>query len=66
MTTFNVPDMSCGHCKAAIEQAVAAADPGAMMEFDMQARTVSVDSTLATEEMLHLLDEEGYPATVTG
>lgn len=64
MTKFNVPDMSCGHCKAAIETAVAAADPGATLEFDMDARTVTASTTLGRDEMLSLLDEEGYPSTV--
>jgi hypothetical protein len=27
MITLNVPDMSCGHCKATVEKAVAGVDP---------------------------------------
>jgi copper chaperone len=66
MTKFSVPDMSCGHCKAAIEEAVTAADPGATLDFDMDARTVSVSTTISSNDMLSLLDEEGYPSTVEG
>ncbi|MBV7380222.1 heavy-metal-associated domain-containing protein [Maritimibacter dapengensis] len=46
MTRFSVPDMSCGHCKAKIEDAVLDADEGAVMEFDFEKREVEVDSTL--------------------
>lgn len=46
MTRFSVPDMTCGHCKAKIEDAVLDADEGAVMEFDLEKREVEVDSTL--------------------
>ena len=61
---FNVPDMSCGHCKATIEKAVTAADDGADLEFDMDTRTVTVDSTLDETVLVAILEKEGYPATV--
>ena len=60
---FNVPDMSCGHCKMTIEKAVTAADDGAALEFDMDARTVSVDSTLDAAALTAIIEKEGYPAT---
>ena len=46
MTTFSIPEMSCGHCKAKIEDAVMDADEGAVIAFDMDAREVEIDSTL--------------------
>ena len=63
MTKLNVPDMSCGHCKAAIEKAVAAADSGAELRFDMEARIVEVSGTLALDQLLAVLKAEGYPAS---
>ncbi len=65
MTSFNVPDMSCGHCKAAIEKAISAADPGATITFDMDARKIDVSSQLPTADLTALLDKEGYPSTIT-
>ncbi|MCB1334533.1 MAG: heavy-metal-associated domain-containing protein [Roseivivax sp.] len=65
MTKFNVPDMSCGHCKAAIEKAVTAADAGASLSFDMGARTVEVTSSLDDAKLISVLDSEGYPSTVS-
>jgi len=64
MTKLSVPDMSCGHCKAAIEKAVGGADAGASLSFDMDAREVDIATSLDTDGLLSLLADEGYPATV--
>lgn len=66
MSTFNVPDMSCGHCKAAIEKAVSSADAQAQLQFDLEARKVRIASTLEDASLLEILSKEGYPATVAG
>ena len=66
MTKFNVPDMSCGHCTAAIEKAVTAADEGADLEFDLDAHTVTVSSALDDAALAGILEKEGYPATPAG
>ncbi len=42
MLTFQVPDMTCGHCVKAITQAVKAVDTGATLEFDLPAHRVRV------------------------
>ncbi|VDS09730.1 Heavy-metal-associated domain protein [Paracoccus haematequi] len=39
--TFTVPDMTCGHCKAAIEAAIAQA--GGRATVDLAQKTVAVD-----------------------
>lgn len=64
MTTFTVPGMSCGHCKAAIEKAVTAADSSAAIAFDMDARRIDVSSSLTVEDLTALLAKEGYSSTV--
>ena len=64
MTTFNVPDMSCGHCKVAIEKAISAADPNATIGFDMDARKIDVASQLSLDDLTALLEKEGYPSSV--
>ncbi|MCK0141960.1 heavy-metal-associated domain-containing protein [Aliiroseovarius sp. F20344] len=63
MTTFNVPDMSCGHCTGAIEKAVKTADAGAVLSFDLEARTVNVTSQLQEEALAKILEDEGYPSS---
>ena len=37
MLTFEVKDMTCGHCVGAITKAVEAADPGARVQIDLAA-----------------------------
>jgi copper chaperone len=60
MSTFFVPDMSCGHCKAKIEDAVMDADEGAVMDFDMDAREVEIDSALDTAALANAIKAAGY------
>lgn len=60
MTTFSVPEMSCGHCKAKIEDAVVDADEGAVIAFDMDAREVDIDSSLDTAALADAIKAAGY------
>ena len=64
MTKFNVPKMSCGHCKAAVEKSVAAVDAGASVDVDLETRTVSIQSTLDDAALIAALAEGGYEASV--
>jgi copper chaperone len=59
---FSVPEMSCGHCTAAIEKSVKAADPAAQIVCDLNSREVSVESALTTEALLGAIKEAGYDA----
>lgn len=61
MYRFTLPDMSCGHCVAAITEALKAADAQARVEIDREARTAEVDSTLPREKLAVALTEAGYP-----
>lgn len=61
MYRFTLPDMSCGHCVAAITEALKAADAQARVEIDREARTAEVDSTLPRETLAAALTEAGYP-----
>lgn len=60
---FRVPDMSCGHCKATIEQAIAAV--GARAQVDLASREVEV-SGLPEATVLAALRGAGYEAEVVG
>ena len=61
MYRFNLPDMSCGHCVAAITEAVQAADAQAQLQLNREARTADIDSTLPREALVAVLTEAGYP-----
>lgn len=63
MTTFHVPDMSCGHCRKAITEAIGAADGAARVECDLDAHLVRIDSALPAATLAAALAEAGYPAT---
>jgi copper chaperone len=60
---FNVPDMSCGHCTASIKTAIATLDKGAMMDIDLDAKTVGIESQKSAAEIMDALDRIGFPAT---
>lgn len=61
---FSVPDMSCGHCKAAISEAVKTADGMAELEFDMPGRVVTITSTRTPEEIAKAVKDAGYDTTL--
>lgn len=60
---FSVPEMSCGHCRSAIETAVKAVDPVAKIEFDMDAREVNIDSGLDLSSLQSAITTAGYEST---
>jgi len=64
MTKFNVPDMSCGHCTAAIEKEIKGADQAAEVSCDLSDRSVAVQSTLGNEAILSAIKLAGYEAAI--
>lgn len=60
MHRFTLPDMSCGHCVAAITEALKAADAQARVEIDREARSAEVDSALPREALVTALTAAGY------
>ena len=58
---FHLPDMSCGHCVAAITEAVKAADAQARVDIDREAKTAQIDSALPRQTLAAALAEAGYP-----
>jgi copper chaperone len=60
---FNVPDMSCGHCTAAIEKSIKAVDPIAQVSFDLGIRHVEVLSTLSETEIGTSIKDAGYDSS---
>ncbi|SEL71886.1 copper chaperone [Roseovarius azorensis] len=60
MSSFNVPDMSCGHCTAAIEKAIKVIDPTAKVACDLGTRTVAVESFLGDRAVSEAIRNAGY------
>lgn len=60
---LSVPDMSCAHCKAAVEAAVAGADPGARVTVDLATKEVAVQGTAPPDRVIAALAAAGFAAT---
>lgn len=62
---FHVPDMSCGHCAAAIDKALKAIDPDATVESNLRSKTVTITSVKDADTMKAALKNADYPAVTT-
>jgi copper chaperone len=61
--TYTVAGMSCGHCKAAVEQAVAAVPGVDSVNADLDTKLVVVRGEGLDDEALRAaIDEAGYEA----
>jgi copper chaperone len=61
--TFNVPDTSCGHCKAAVEGALNKRSGVERANADIVNGTVEVsydEGTVTTNDLLGAIEEAGY------
>jgi copper chaperone len=61
MTTFHIPDMSCGHCVGVITKTVQRLDPRATVEADLASHTVRIESEKERQTLAAALSEAGYP-----
>lgn len=66
MTTLSIPDMTCGHCKASVEAALAALGDAGTVTVDLAAKTATTSGPAATAALIKALDEVGFPAKVVG
>lgn len=66
MTTLSIPDMTCGHCKASVEQALGQLPGVQKITVDLSARIARVDGPAAPAELVAALDRIGFPASVAG
>ncbi|MEO6895957.1 MAG: heavy-metal-associated domain-containing protein [Caldimonas sp.] len=68
MNTFEVNDMTCGHCVSTITKAVRALDPGAKVQIDLAAHRVGIESSgIPAAQWSDVIKEAGYtPRVVEG
>jgi hypothetical protein len=52
MLSFQIPNMTCGHCVRAVTQAVQLADPAATVQADLATHQVQVDTTASRDPWL--------------
>jgi copper chaperone len=59
--TYSVPDISCGHCRAAIATEVSQVSGVETVEVDLDAKTVTVTGEPLDEQaIVAAIDEAGY------
>jgi copper chaperone len=63
--TYSVPEISCGHCKSAIEGEVGALEDVATVTVDIEAKTVTVDGAASDEAIHAAISEAGYEVAGT-
>ncbi|MFU8823157.1 heavy-metal-associated domain-containing protein [Yoonia sp.] len=59
---LHVPDMTCGHCTAAITASIQAADATAIVTTDLPGREVDLKTMLGSDAVLTILKTAGYEA----
>lgn len=60
MVTFQVNDMTCGHCASAISRAVAAVDKNASLDIRIQQKLVRIDSSASVADLAEAIQDAGY------
>ncbi|MDP9630359.1 UNVERIFIED_ORG: copper chaperone [Ensifer adhaerens] len=63
MYHLNIPDMTCGHCVNAVEKAVKAVDPSASVAVDLDTKTASIESAVASDAFIASIENAGYQAS---
>jgi copper chaperone len=66
MTKLSIPDMSCNHCKMAVEAAIASVPGAGMAQVDLASRTALVPDSAPLPDVFAALERAGYPARVAG
>lgn len=61
MQSYQLPNMTCGHCLRSVTSAVQALDPLAEVQADLPAHRVQIDTTAAAEAVVAALSAAGYP-----
>lgn len=60
---LHIPDMSCGHCTAAVTKTVQALDGAAVVTTDLTTRQAQIDTSADLAAVQAALAAAGYPAT---
>ncbi len=66
MTEMTVPDMTCQHCKASIEKAIAGVDPQAQVTVDLAGHLVTITSGSGDEALLQAVRDAGFEPALRG
>jgi copper chaperone len=62
MTTYKVPNMTCGHCAGVVTETLKSLDPTAEIKVEVMKKEVTVTSKASADAVLTALANAGYPA----
>lgn len=62
---LRIEGMTCGGCAKSVTKAIQSIDPNARIETNPAARTVKVETSASQSALKQVLEEAGYPASVT-
>lgn len=62
---LRIENMTCGGCARSVTKAIQSVDPNASIVTDPAARRVKVETTATSAAVQQVLEEAGYPATVS-
>jgi len=65
MYTLTAENMSCGHCVNAVTKAVQAVDAQAVVNVDLEQKTVKVESGAPLDAVVAAIVDAGYPVTAS-
>ncbi|HJR44695.1 MAG TPA: heavy metal-associated domain-containing protein [Actinomycetota bacterium] len=57
---FEVPDASCGHCKATIESAVSTLTEASGAEMDLSTKRLRVEGSVSPDDVSRAIEQAGY------
>jgi copper chaperone len=63
MIAFDIPDMSCGHCRSTIETAIRSVDPSAGIVIDLGARKAQIETARDAGAIAEAIRNAGYAVT---
>ncbi len=64
MTTLKVEGMTCGHCKAAVQEALESIDGSQNVSVDLDAGLATIEGNVDPQVLIAAVAEEGYKASL--
>lgn len=61
---LRIEGMTCGGCARSVTKAIQSVDAAAVVEADPAARSARVETVVSAAQVLRLLEDVGYPASV--
>ncbi|WP_435334938.1 heavy-metal-associated domain-containing protein [Haloarchaeobius sp. TZWWS8] len=64
-TTLTVTGMSCGHCEATVEDALAGVDGVESVTADHEADEATIEGTAPVDDLVAAVEDAGYDASTS-